>query len=338
LDILDIDIAQSRTSNRLKVRTAKKQPAFSSFADDVSTGLSATPKTLPPRYFYDKAGSELFEEICNSPEYYPTDCEREIIDDNMHEIAQAFDSETCIVELGSGSSVKTELILKAFMHLNGRLEYVPIDISKSMLVESSRKLLRKYNKLHITALAADYQTALDHLRQNRTDRKLILFLGSSIGNFTADEQIAFLSGIREDMDESDRLLIGIDLIKDRDILESAYNDSRGITARFNLNLLHRINRELDSDFNLDAFQHQAHLNEKKGRVEMHLRSLEDQTVTIDALYKEFRFTENETIHTENSYKFTRQQILDLAFDSGFTVDTSWYDRKQWFSVNLFHPV
>jgi dimethylhistidine N-methyltransferase len=335
---LDIELMQSKSVKRLSVRVAKKQPAFSTFAEDVLSGLSAMPKTLPPRYLYDDAGSQLFEEICELSEYYPTGCEREILQQNINEIARIFNSNACIVELGSGSSVKTELILKTFMQQNGSLEYVPIDISKSILVDSSKKLLRKHRKLHITALAADYHTALDHLRKHWTGRKLILFLGSSIGNFAAEEQIAFLAGIRADMTAGDRLLIGMDLKKDRCVLESAYDDSQGITAKFNINLLNRINRELGGDFNVSAFRHKAFFNESKSRIEMHLQSLEKQTVTIDTLKSEFHFDVDETIHTENSYKFTRQQITDLAFDTGFKVEKFWLDNRKWFSLNLFCPL
>lgn len=325
--------------SRLKVKISRQDKSDETFAKDVLDGLSSRPKSIPPKYFYDKIGSQLFEQICELPEYYPTRTEHKIIREYAGEIAQFAKSDRVLIELGSGSSTKTRLIIEAFLNQNGGLHYISIDISKSILVESAKVLIKKYPELKITAYVADYLTALNSLQNKRTlGSKLILFLGSSIGNFDRSEALQFLRQVRKTMHGQDRLLLGIDLLKDRRILEPAYDDARGVTAEFNLNLLARINRELDADFDLRKFRHKAFFNEKMGRIEIHLESTERQSVTIGQLNRTFIFERGETIHTENSYKYSLSQIRELAELSDLRVQHSWTDDKNWFSLNLFEPM
>ena len=323
---------------RLAVHVAKRDKSVESFAGDVLTGLSSNPKWLHAKYFYDEIGSKLFEEICDLPEYYLTRAEHSILENYADEISLRPRSDTVLIELGSGSSLKTRLIIEAFLRRQGKLHYLPIDISKSMLVDSAKKLLKRYNKLKITALTADYITALKMLENKYRNRKLILFLGSSVGNFNEEEAETFFNQMRETVTAQDRLLLGMDLRKDKSILEAAYNDSQGVTAKFNLNILKRMNRELDANFDMDTFKHKAFFNEESSRIEMHLESLASQSVTIGKLERVFTFEKGETIHTENSYKYSLDHIKEMARQSNFNIQKSWYDDRKWFSLNLFQPI
>ncbi|MFQ5675284.1 MAG: L-histidine N(alpha)-methyltransferase [bacterium] len=334
---MEFDTLSKIQHSRLSVKVSRKDCSSEPFSRDVLVGLSSTPKTLPPKYFYDETGSRLFEDICELPEYYPTRTERAIIRRYAEEISILSQKDCALIELGSGSSAKTRLLIEAFLRRSEKLHYIPVDISKNILVESSKALLQDYEQLRITALASDYLTALRALKRQQIDKKLIAFLGSTIGNFDEKDRLEFLREIRESMNPQDRLLLGADLIKGRDILEPAYDDARGVTAKFNLNLLVRINRELDADFDLDLFRHKAFLNEDLGRIEMHLQSTAKQSVTIDKLGQSFKFARDETIHTENSYKFSKEQIKELARVCGFELKHSWYDENQWFSLNLLKP-
>ena len=335
---MEFDTLTKTDDSRLQVKVSRRDKSSESFAQDVLKGLSSTPKTLSPKYFYDKTGSELFEKITALPEYYPTRTEREIIEKYSEEIAILAQKDFDFIELGSGSSTKTRLLLEAFLRRNEKLHYIPIDISKSILVESAKALLKDYPELRITALASDYITALNSLKQQNISKKLIAFLGSTIGNFNEKGRIEFLREIRATMNSQDCFLIGVDLIKDKEIIEPAYNDSQGITAKFNLNLLVRINKELDGNFDPDKFRHRAFLNEKMSRIEMHLESITRQSVKIGKLNHTFEFKKGETIYTEDSYKFSKEQIKETAKACGFEMKHSWYDSKNWFSLNLFKPI
>ncbi len=335
---MELDTIETLSHSRLKVKISHWDKSVESFADDVQKGLSSNPKTLPPKYFYDRVGSKLFEQICDLPEYYLTRTERAILNRYADDLAGFFNNRFTLVELGSGNSAKTRLIIEAFLKRFAELHYMPIDISRSILVETARLLLRDYENLKITALVSEYHTALEALQRQDMGEKLILFLGSNIGNFEREEAEYFLKKTRATMTEHDRLLMGIDLIKDKSILEPAYDDAQGVTAKFNLNLLVRINRELDGDFDLEKFRHKAFLNEKQSRIEIHIESTVPQMVTIGQLNRRFSFQKGETIHTENSYKYSMQQVHALASRTGFKVQKTWFDDKKWFSVNLFKPV
>ena len=239
----------------------------SDFAADVRAGLTAPKKELPCRYLYDAEGSALFEEICALPEYYLTRAEQEILETHAGEILASCPSDAALVELGSGSAKKTRTLIDAALAQRSTLRYMPIDISRSMLEESSRALLADYAAVEITAIAAEYRAGLRWLRRQR-DSKLVLWLGSNVGNFGRTEAARFLRGVRATMAPGDRLLMGVDLRKSRAVLEAAYDDAAGVTARFSLNLLARINRELGGHFDLDAFAHRSRWNERLGRIEI----------------------------------------------------------------------
>ncbi len=302
------------------------------FSRDVAAGLTASPKRLDCRYFYDAEGSALFDAICELPEYYLTRAETAILRTHAGDIAAGFPGEVTLVELGSGSAVKTRLLLDAFLRTRSHLRYVPIDICRPILEASAAKLLREYPNLEITAVAAEYHQGL-HQLQTETERpKLILWLGSNIGNFDRPDAARFLSQVCAAMTAADRLLIGVDLRKDKAILEAAYDDASGVTAAFNLNLLVRINRELDGDFDVDAFGHRAVYAEVEGRVEMYLVSTRAQRVRIGRLGLEITFAAGEMVHTENSYKYSPAEIADLCTTAGLTMGHSYFDVDRRFCV------
>lgn len=309
---------------------------LAAFARDVAAGLTAEPKRLSCRYFYDREGSRLFAAICELPEYYLTRAETEILERHVGEIASLFPSDVTVVELGSGSAVKTRLLLEALLP-GRRVRYVPIDICRPVLEQSAADLLGRFRTLEIVAVAAEYHEGLRHLA-NESDRpRLILWLGSNIGNFTRAEAAAFLRRIRDTMTPADRMLVGVDLRKDRAVLEAAYDDDAGVTAAFNRNLLARINHELNGDFDLSAFQHRAIYNEDLGRIEMYLVSTRNQSVTVGRIGLTVRFAAGETIHTENSYKYSLAEINALATAAGMQEQHSWRDAAGRFSLHLLAP-
>jgi dimethylhistidine N-methyltransferase len=310
---------------------------LAAFAHDVEQGLTADPKRLSCCYFYDPEGSRLFEEICDLPEYYLTRAEREIFEARATEVAGRFPAGVRLIELGSGSAAKTRLLIEAFLARQPRLLYFPIDICRMVLEDSSRDLLTDYPALEIVAIEAEYQDALRHLASEEGLPRLILWLGSNVGNLDRDQAAAFLRQVRQTMSPEDRLLVGIDLRKPREILEPAYDDARGVTADFNLNLLTRINRELGGQFDVRAFRHRAIYNDEAGRVEMYLISQRDQQVRIDRLGRPVALAAGEAIHTENSYKYSPAEIAALAAGAGLYSECQWLDQQARFSVNLFAP-
>lgn len=327
---------RSQVSSRYALTEADPHRNLESFAAAVEAGLGARPKTLPCRFLYDERGSALFEEICKLPEYYLTRAEHQVLTDHADEIAAAFSTPIALVELGSGSSTKTRVLIEALLRRQPRLRYVPVDISRSMLEETAESLLEDYGALEVHAIAGEYQEGLRHVR-NETRPKMIAWLGSNVGNFERGNAGRFLRGIRDVLSESDRVLIGIDLRKDRERLERAYDDRGGVTARFNLNLLARINRELDGNFDLDRFAHRAEWQEHEGRVKLGLESLEAQEITIKGIDRVVRFERGELIHTEDSFKYSFAEIDDLADRSGLTLSQRWLDNAGAYSLNLFRP-
>lgn len=326
-------------TNRFTLIETEVQCALDNFASDVSQGLLATPKTLPCRHFYNQRGSELFETICQLPEYYLTRTETEIITAHATEIASLFDEPVSLIELGSGSAIKTQLIIEALLAHQPNLLFAPIDISQSALEESALELLATYKNLEVLGVAAPYEVGLAHLQHEIPGPRLALWLGSSVGNFQPDEAVPFLREVANTLSgETDRLLIGMDLHKDRQVLERAYDDAQGVTAAFNLNLLDRINRELGGDFDMSGFAHRALYNEGRGRIEMHLLSLSAQTVKIDNLQLEIPFVEGEYIHTENSHKYRIENIPGLLEAAGFELEKQFIDPQQHFSLNLARPL
>lgn len=324
---------------RLVIHNLVRSEAQRGLAEDVREGLSAKSKRLFPKYLYDALGSQLFEAICLLPEYYLTRAENEILTRYSDQIVSEVPGpEVSLLEMGSGSALKTRLIIEALLKRQSELLFIPVDISLSALETSSRVLLQSYPGLRIEAYASDYYDGLKALSNEQRGRTLALFLGSNIGNFDLREAQTFLRAMRSVLKAGDALLLGADLRKRPEVLEAAYDDSLGITAAFNLNLLARINRELEADFNLRAFRHQAVYNEEQGRVELYIQSLRAQRVSIRKLELEIQFFEGERIHTENSYKYDLEGLSALASATGFARARTWLDEREQFSSNLFMAV
>jgi L-histidine Nalpha-methyltransferase len=323
------------------------QPGIESedeFARDVLRGLSKRPRSLCPKYFYDETGSALFEEITRQPEYYLTRTEASLLSRWAPSISELVGSDVSLVELGSGSSAKTTILLESLLARYRRLRYLPIDISEAILQETANELDRRYPTLEVTPIASQYEPGLSRASVLVADEDgagpgsmLVLFLGSSIGNMEPGESIEFLARVRRKLGTRDRLLVGFDLVKDDALLDAAYNDAAGVTARFNLNLLSRINRQLEGEFDLERFSHRAFFDRGESRIEMHLVSLARQEVPVRALDRSFAFEHGETIHTESSYKYTPTAIDDLAGSAGLTVASMFTDEKGWFALALLAP-
>jgi L-histidine N-alpha-methyltransferase len=315
-----------------------KLPAFASspIAVEVYTGLTAQPKTLSPWLFYDEAGSRLFEEITELPEYYVTRTERQILAQHADEIVSqaAGERELSMIELGAGTATKTGLLLKAGVRLQGRVVYCPIDVSQTALDEARSRLEAELPEVTVEPVVGDYTEGMRQNGAARTGRRLVLYIGSSIGNFSPVDAVEVLRGVRAQLSPGDCLLLGVDMVKDAQTLHAAYDDAAGVTARFNMNVLERINRELGGNFDPRCFRHQARWNAMQSRVEMHLESLVAQKVAIRALDLEVRFGLGETIHTENSYKFTDERVVSLLGKAGFRLRQQWSDEKKWFTVYL----
>jgi dimethylhistidine N-methyltransferase len=299
----------------------------SAFARDVIDGLTARPKRLSPKYFYDEAGSRLFEEITALPEYYPTRSELAILRAHAPDMARLLPAKTALIEFGSGSSKKARLMLDA---APGVAAYVPVDISSQCLTQEAARLRRDYPRVAVLPVAADFTQDFRLPQSLATLPRAGFFPGSTIGNFDPQQAAAFLQHAARILGEDAILIVGIDLVKDVDTLTAAYNDAAGVTAKFNLNLLARINRELGADFDLAAFSHQAFYSRERQRIEMHLASRRHQHVNVCGRMIEFRG--GETIHTENSYKYTIESFGALARGCGWTPVAAWTDPDGYFSV------
>jgi L-histidine Nalpha-methyltransferase len=308
--------------------------AATPIGSEVLAGLTARRKTLSPWLFYDEAGSELFEAITELPEYYVTRTERQILAAHAEEmIAAASGGQTLsVVELGAGTATKTGLLLKAAVKLQGSVKYSPIDVSETALEQARVRLETELPQVTVNPIVADYTEGMRF--HAASGRRLVLYIGSSIGNFAPADAVDLLRGVRAQLLPGDCLLLGTDMVKDTATLLAAYDDAAGVTARFNLNVLTRINRELDGRFPLTLFRHKARWNEQQSRIEMHLESLLPQRIAIHGLGLEVRFALGETIHTENSYKFTDSQVESLVSRAGFRVKRQWSDEKKWFTVYL----
>lgn len=311
-----------------EVPPRESSPPKGQFLRDVVEGLNQPQKRLPSKYFYDERGSRLFERICRLAEYYPTRTEVDIIQFRIDEIGSKLGPQCILVEYGSGSSLKTEILLD---HLESPAAYVPVDISLEHLEQTAARLAEKYPDLAVLPVCADFTQPfeLPPLAESGL-RRVVFFPGSTIGNFTPPEAVRILRQIGATCGPDGGLLIGVDLQKDVAVLERAYNDRAGVTAEFNRNILKHINRELGADFHTDQFRHYAFYNDCDARIEMHLVSETDQTVRIRE--HTFHFARGETIHTENSHKYSRAQFEKLAAQAGFKVDQVWTDPRELFSV------
>jgi dimethylhistidine N-methyltransferase len=302
------------------------KPDADAFREDVLRGLSRPQKTVPPKYFYDARGSELFEAICGLPEYYPTRTEMAMTRRHAQEMAECAGAGCVLIEFGAGSALKTRVLVRAL----APAAYVAIDIAREQLAAAAARLARDFPRLRVAAVCADYSRPLV-LPEVGAGRRVVYFPGSTIGNFTVPEARDFLRQALALAGAGGGMLVGVDLKKDPERLRAAYDDAQGVTAAFNLNLLARINRELDADFDLAAFRHHARYDAALGRIEMHLVSVRAQSVRVGG--RVFAFREGETIHTENSYKYGVEQFQRLAREAGFEPRRCWTDPERLFSIH-----
>ena len=305
-------------------------------ASAVEEGLASQPKRLPPWLFYDAAGSELFEQITELPEYYLTRTERAILATHADRmIAQAADGRRLrIAELGAGSASKTRLLLAAAARRQGVVVYEPLDVSMSALEVARERIEREIPGVEVAPRLVDYAHELDLESSDAGERRLVLYIGSSIGNFDPEDAARLLVGVRKALRPGDALLLGVDLVKDIPTLLAAYDDAAGVTAEFNLNVLARLNRELGANFNLRAFRHKAVWDAVHSRMEMYLESLAAQKVHVRALGLDVEFARRERIHTENSYKYAPGQAERMLESAGFAAAGNWSDADGWFGVCL----
>ncbi len=315
------------------ISTESLQASQINDGSDVVKGLTQTPKTLPARYFYDDRGSDLFEQICGLPEYYLTRTEMAILRNCAIEIAQITGS--CeLVELGSGSSTKTRILLDAYCELGYPLHYLPIDVSAGILESSARQLLADYSSLKVRALVSTYELALKQLAPTQLPSRMICFIGSTLGNLTPEECDLFFAQIESALDVGEYFLLGVDLQKPKQLLEEAYNDRQGVTAAFNLNILQHLNWRFDGNFDTQMFEHWAFYHESEQQIEMHLRSLRSQTVQLRVLDLQVEFAADETIRTEISRKFNLKTLQQELKARGLVPVKTWTDPQQWFGLLL----
>ncbi|WP_226577966.1 L-histidine N(alpha)-methyltransferase [Halobacillus litoralis] len=308
----------------MKIKTQAEEQILT--LSDMAVGLTGKQKSIPAKFLYDEKGSQLFEEITDLPEYYQTRTESEILLDNIEVWQKIFNQPTALIELGSGSSKKTKILLD---HMKGITSYVPIDISEEFLSDVVTSLQSQYPEIAVEGISADYTQPFS-LPVLEEVQKVVFFPGSTIGNFEPEEAVGFLSNIRSLLQAGDRMIMGVDRKKDRATIEAAYNDQAGVTEAFNKNLLTRMNREFGADFDIDAFDHVSFFNEIEGRIEMHLQSRTNQAVRVEG--ETIVFRAEERIHTENSYKYDPGDMVRLAKASGFQLRTVVSDERDYFSV------
>jgi len=311
------------------------EAAQTPLGSEVYLGLTARPKRLSPWLFYDARGSELFEQITELQEYYPTRTERSILSAHADQIvaAAAGCEELAMIELGAGTATKTGLLLKAAVRRQSEVIYHAIDVSGTALDEAKRRIEAELEGVAVVPRVGDYTQGLGQINADG-QRRMVLYIGSSIGNFEPDDAVQLLRDIRKELKPGEKLLLGVDMVKDREILLNAYDDAAQVTAAFNKNVLERINRELGANFNLNLFRHQARWNEECSRIEMHLESLLAQQVVIPALDLEVNLKRGETIHTENSYKFRDEGVIEMLERADFHLSDHWTDEREWFGVYL----
>jgi len=303
------------------------------YIDEVVHGLTSRPKTLPCKLFYDDRGSQLFEEITRLQEYYPTRTEFEILQDSAKEIVEAAGTPVSIVELGAGTATKTGALLRAFAGRQMRVKYFPVDISAGALADAKLRVEDECANVVVRPVVADFSDGFHFLREI-PGRKLVLYLGSSIGNFEWNDAIAMLRKVREQLSAGDALLLGTDMVKPAEILVPAYDDAQGVTAQFNKNILVRLNRELGANFDVDSFRHIAEWSRERSRMEIFLQTTRPQKVTLRNAGLTVQFRAGERIHTENSHKYTLEMVERMLCVSGFKLEKTWFDRQQWFGLNL----
>lgn len=306
------------------------------FERDILTGLSSSPKSISSKYFYDDKGSQLFSEIMKTSEYYPTDSELEILAQKSPDIVSKLPNEKFnLIELGAGDGEKTKILIEELRKQKKDFTYIPLDISRFAVKEITEKFSEQFEGIDQHGLVGEYLPCLDYIKKNIQGRNVILFLGSTIGNFNKTEAIVFLRLLWKQCEDGDLLMSGFDLKKDIDTLLHAYNDSAGVTKQFNINLLSRINNELGAEFDIAKFQHFGTYNPIRGAMESHLISLEKQEVYVKALEKSFHFDAFEAIHVEYSYKYLPSDCEYLAKETGYEIMANYYDSKKYYLDSLW---
>lgn len=323
-------ILPNSTSSSPKMKSAE-QSSDDQFLDDSLAGLRRSPKRLPCKYFYDQRGSQLFDAICETQDYYVTRTETEVMQRHSQEMGECLGERVMLVEFGSGSSIKTRYLLD---HLIDPAAYVPVDISREHLLASAEKISNDFPNIEVLPVCADFTQPFSlPMAYQKPSHNAVYFPGSTIGNFQVEAAQKLLGSIGQMCGKQGGLLIGVDLQKDRDILERAYNDHEGVTAQFNLNLLHRMQRELDATVDVNKFEHHAFYNEQQGRIEIYLRSRVDQTIRLDGHHVELEA--GELIHTEYSHKYTIDGFAEMAGEVGWTLRRVWTDPDSYFAVMHF---
>lgn len=312
-----------------KIHFHDMHPTANDLLEDVITGLQKSPRSIPPKYFYDEKGSQLFDQITELEDYYPARTEIKILQECKQDIVGLLNKGCMLIEPGGGSCSKVRIFVN---ELRPKM-YVPMDISKQHMLDSAEQMSKEIPWLDIHAVCNDFTFKLVLPEGLPDTARVVFFPGSSIGNFHPQAAVQYLSDIASLVEQSGQLLIGVDLKKNKNILERAYDDSKGVTAKFNMNMLTRLNNELSADFDLQAWNHYSFYNSEQGRIEMHLKSMCEQVVCIDN--HEFYFAENETIHTENSYKYTIEEFQSLGVEAGLCAEKVWVDDDNLFSVHLF---
>ena len=318
--------------DRFHLQHLTAQDALHTLIEDVRDGLFNAPRSLPPKYFYDDEGSRLFDAICETEDYYPTRTEHVLLEQHVDEIISTVQPRTCI-ELGAGTSAKTELLLACIDAISDLHTYITIDVCEGVMAASAKRLLKVYSNLQIASLVGEYAPALEAI-PSVDGPALFIFIGSSIGNFTEQQSIELLGRISQKMTLGDFLLLGVDRVKDKDILERAYNDAEGITAKFNLNVLKVLNEKVGADFNLDQFSHQAIYNDIDEQIEMYLISRCKQKIALPAVGETITMQKNEKILTEISRKYTQTSIQRLLTNSGLTEEMHFQPGNEFFSLIL----
>jgi dimethylhistidine N-methyltransferase len=333
-DTTEIDISDFQrelATDRNSFRPIQKKPLSpdnQQFFSEVIDGLNRPQKTLPCKYFYDEKGSKLFEAICELEEYYVTRTELALLNQIKEELAELIGAEAGIIEPGAGAGIKIQTLFKA---LHSPHTYVPMDISKDFLFHSAQIIQQRFPEIEVFPIQGDFTLPVEWMGTKQKGKNVVFFPGSTIGNFEPQQAVQFLTNMSHLIGSDGAIIIGVDLMKDAEILKSAYDDSQGTTANFNKNLLSRINQQLDGNFVLKHFDHQAIVNFEQQRVEMHLVSNQTQRVTINGQTIPFKL--GETIHTENSHKYTKQTFIDIAKQAGLTCDRTWIDDNNLFSIH-----
>jgi len=332
---MELGVKKVQLEQRLNCQKVLPARSVPSLLDDVKKGLLEEPRRLPAKYFYDDHGSQLFDRICDTQEYYPTRTEDALLESVAKDIISHCQPEH-LVELGSGTSRKTRRLFDACEEHKCEVEYWPFDVCEEIVKGASESLVDEYHWLNVNGLVGDYNAGLDNLPE-LPGSSLYVFLGGTIGNFEHDEGVAFLSELRKSMSNDDTLLIGADRIKDVEVLNAAYNDKEGVTAAFNLNLLNVLNREVSADFDSDKFKHHAFFNQDKSQIEMHLIATEPQTVKLQDLEEEIEFAEGDSILTEISRKFTHSSLSEMLKEAGFVLSKHFSPDNNYFSLVLATP-